>query len=203
MRRGAAGVVLTAAALLSACSSSTGPQARPSVSSAASVPGSASPRSAAVTPTRAAPTKAAPTKRVKKAHPKPRAASSTTSMPAMSMPARATSSHHTSPKPAPHTSSKPTPRPVHSSSPASVPAGAIVIKNYGFSGGLSVRSGQVVTVVNQDSVPHTLTDKLHHKFDTGNIAAGGRATFTAPTKPGRYAFGCTYHPDMAGTLVVS
>jgi plastocyanin len=67
-----------------------------------------------------------------------------------------------------------------------------------------VRPGQKVTVTNKDSVAHTVTDKNTHAFDTGNIAAnGGTATFTAPAKPGSYPFGCSYHPNMHGTLVVS
>ena len=58
-------------------------------------------------------------------------------------------------------------------------------------------------MTNQDSVVHTPTDKKSHLFDTGDIAAGaGKGTFTAPTKPGRYPFGCTIHPDMQGTLIV-
>jgi plastocyanin len=80
----------------------------------------------------------------------------------------------------------------------------ITIKNFGFSGTLTVKAGAKVTVVNEDSVAHTLTDKKTHKFDTGNIAgSGGTGTFTAPTTPGSYPFGCTYHPNMAGTLVVT
>ena len=31
----------------------------------------------------------------------------------------------------------------------------------------------------------------------------GTGTFVAPSTPGSYPFGCTYHPDMAGTLVVT
>lgn len=81
--------------------------------------------------------------------------------------------------------------------------GGIVISGFAFSGTLTVKPGQKVTVTNKDSVAHTLTDKQTHKFDTGNIAGnGGTGTFTAPTTPGSYRFGCTYHPDMKGTLVV-
>jgi plastocyanin len=59
-----------------------------------------------------------------------------------------------------------------------------------------------VNVTNQDTAPHTLTDK-GGKFDTGNLAVGGgTGKFTAPTKPGSYPIGCKYHPRMAGTLVV-
>ncbi|HEU5267880.1 MAG TPA: cupredoxin domain-containing protein [Jatrophihabitans sp.] len=81
--------------------------------------------------------------------------------------------------------------------------GGIVISGYAYSGTLTVKPGQKVTVTNKDSVAHTLTDKKTHLFDTGNISPnGGTGTFTAPTKPGRYPFGCTYHPEMAGTLIV-
>jgi plastocyanin len=67
-----------------------------------------------------------------------------------------------------------------------------------------VKAGAKVSVVNEDSAAHTLTDKKTHKFDTGNIDGnGGTGTFTAPTTPGSYPFGCTYHPQMAGTLVVT
>ncbi len=79
----------------------------------------------------------------------------------------------------------------------------IVISGFAFSGAMTVKPGQKVTVTNQDSVAHTLTDRQTHKFDTGNIPGnGGTGTFTAPTTPGSYPFGCTYHPDMHGTLVV-
>jgi plastocyanin len=68
---------------------------------------------------------------------------------------------------------------------------------------MTVKPGEKVTVTNKDSVAHTLTDKKTHKFDTGNIDGnGGTATFTSPTTPGSYPFGCTYHPNMHGTLIV-
>ncbi len=83
-------------------------------------------------------------------------------------------------------------------------AGGITIKSFAFSGTLTVKAGATVTVTNNDSVAHTLTDKATHKFDTGNIPGnGGTGTFTAPTTPGSYPFGCTYHPNMAGTLIVT
>jgi plastocyanin len=83
-------------------------------------------------------------------------------------------------------------------------AGGITISNFAYSGTMTVKAGQKVTVTNKDSMAHTLTDKVNHKFDTGNIPAnGGTGTFTAPTKAGTYKFGCTYHPNMAGTLTVT
>jgi plastocyanin len=98
--------------------------------------------------------------------------------------------------------------PAGTASPAAATTAAkassgIVISGFAFSGTLTVKPGHKVTVTNQDSAAHTLTDKNTHLFDTGSIAAnGGTGTFTAPTKPGSYPFGCTFHPSMAGTLIV-
>lgn len=86
------------------------------------------------------------------------------------------------------------------------PSGAptITIKDFGYSGSLTVKAGAKVAVVNQDSAPHSLTDKQTHRFDTGVISGGGgTGSFTAPAKPGHYPFGCTIHPSMAGTLIVT
>ncbi|MEP7193312.1 MAG: cupredoxin domain-containing protein [Actinomycetota bacterium] len=107
-------------------------------------------------------------------------------------------------------SSSTSPGAASSAPPASVSAaaglnaiGGIVIRGFAYSGTMTVKPGQKVTVTNQDTVAHTLTDKQTHLFDTGNIAGGGeRGTFTAPTKPGSYPLACTYHPAMKGTLVV-
>jgi plastocyanin len=83
-------------------------------------------------------------------------------------------------------------------------SGGITIKGFAYSGTLTVKAGAKVKVTNKDSAAHTLTDKATKKFDTGNIAGnGGTGTFTAPTEPGTYKFGCTYHPNMAGTLIVT
>ena len=87
---------------------------------------------------------------------------------------------------------------------ASQASGGIVISGFAYSGSLRVKPGQKVTVTNQDSADHTLTDKQTHLFATGTIAAsGGKGSFTAPTKPGSYPFGCSFHPAMQGTLVVA
>jgi plastocyanin len=94
--------------------------------------------------------------------------------------------------------------PPATSTSAAATAGGITISNFAYSGTMTVKAGEKVTVTNNDTVAHTLTDKATHKFDTGNIAGnGGTGTFTAPSKPGTYKFGCTYHPNMAGTLTVT
>jgi plastocyanin len=56
-------------------------------------------------------------------------------------------------------------------------------------------------VNNTDNSSHTLTAD-NNAFDTGVIAAGGTATFTAPTTPGDYPYICSIHTYMHGTLTV-
>ena len=99
-----------------------------------------------------------------------------------------------------------TPPPTQPAGGSSAPASGstITIKGFGYSGTLTVKAGTKVTVVNNDSVAHTLTDKKTHKFDTGSISGGGgTGSFSAPSAPGKYPFGCTFHPEMAGTLTVT
>jgi hypothetical protein len=79
----------------------------------------------------------------------------------------------------------------------------ITIQDFGYSGDLTVEPGADVTVVNKDAQSHTLTDKRTHLFDTGVIAGGGTGSFVAPTKAGKYPFGCTLHPEMSGVLTVT
>jgi plastocyanin len=83
-------------------------------------------------------------------------------------------------------------------------ADTIVIKNFMFSPmSLSVSPGAVVTVRNEDSVTHTLTDKADPQlFGTGNVSPGQVKTFKAPAKAGSYPFICTIHQFMTGTIVV-
>lgn len=79
----------------------------------------------------------------------------------------------------------------------------IVIRNFAFSGTFRVHRGQRVTVVNKDPLVHTLRSNTVGSFNTGRIPAnGGRRTFTAPKRLGRYGFLCRIHPEMRGTLIV-
>ncbi|MFI9363089.1 cupredoxin domain-containing protein [Kitasatospora sp. NPDC053057] len=89
-------------------------------------------------------------------------------------------------------------------SPAQSSADAlqITIKNFAFAPAtLKVGPGQTVTVTNQDSDAHTLT-AADKSFDTGTIAPGATATFTAPQQSGDHPYICTIHPFMHGTLTV-
>jgi plastocyanin len=90
------------------------------------------------------------------------------------------------------------------SSGTSTAANQVVIKNFAFTPAtLTVRAGATVTVMNQDSTAHTLTATGAKEFDTGSIAPGKSATFTAPAKAGSYSYSCTIHPFMKGSLTVS
>ncbi len=83
-------------------------------------------------------------------------------------------------------------------------ADTIVIKNFMFSPmSLTVAPGTRITVRNEDSVTHTLTDKASSTvFGTGDIAAGQAKTFNAPNKAGSYSYICEIHQYMTGTIVV-
>jgi plastocyanin len=79
---------------------------------------------------------------------------------------------------------------------------AIKIDNFAFSPKTLTVSGGSVTVSNADSTTHTVTADDGHSFDTGSVSPGSSSTLTVP-KPGRYAYHCSIHPDMHGTLVVT
>lgn len=87
------------------------------------------------------------------------------------------------------------------SAPASG-ADSITISGFAYSVPTSVAPGATITVTNKDSVTHTVTADSGGAFDV-TVSAGGTATFKAPAAAGRYAFHCTVHPSMHGTLTVS
>jgi plastocyanin len=64
---------------------------------------------------------------------------------------------------------------------------------------LSVKRGDTIVWVNKDPFPHTVTAK--GAFDSHDIAAGKSWKYTA-SKAGEYAYTCTLHPNMKGTLKV-
>ena len=64
---------------------------------------------------------------------------------------------------------------------------------------LTVNRGDTVIWVNKDPFPHTVTSK--GGFDSHSIAAGKSWKYTA-SKAGEFAYICTFHPNMKGTLTV-
>jgi plastocyanin len=77
----------------------------------------------------------------------------------------------------------------------------ITIKGFAFGQPLTVAPGATVEVVNTDAAPHNVT-AADGSFKTSNLNQDEKATFTAPSAPGRYEFTCTLHPEMTGTLIV-
>ncbi|MGH9071980.1 MAG: cupredoxin domain-containing protein [Acidimicrobiales bacterium] len=69
----------------------------------------------------------------------------------------------------------------------------------------TVSPGASITVNNQDTVTHTLTEiqPTAEGFNTGNIGPNSTKTFTAPTKAGTYYYDCSIHPYMLGVLIVT
>lgn len=86
--------------------------------------------------------------------------------------------------------------------PGATAAVTITIKDFGYQGPPSVAPGATITVTNMDNQSHTVTSDDGSSFDAVAKGQGGTATFQAPTKPGTYAYHCSYHGNMHGTLVV-
>jgi plastocyanin len=67
---------------------------------------------------------------------------------------------------------------------------------------ISAAVGQTVTWTNGGAVAHTVTADDGSSFDSATMAPGATFTF-APTKAGTFAYHCTFHPWMKGTLTVT
>jgi plastocyanin len=106
------------------------------------------------------------------------------------------------PSPTPTPTAIPTPQPNHVDILAN-PSGSSPEAYYvssGFSTTLTVRVGQKVTWVNQDSRPHSATAD-NGAFDSGELSHGQTFSWT-PTRPGHYTYGDLSYPDMKGTIIV-
>jgi len=65
---------------------------------------------------------------------------------------------------------------------------------------VTIQAGGKVTWINRDSAPHTATAD-DGSFDTGTIDEGKLASETFK-QAGTYAYHCTIHPSMHGTIEV-
>jgi plastocyanin len=90
----------------------------------------------------------------------------------------------------------------HASAPGGTSSNTVTIDNFKFTPStLTVAHGKRVTVTNNDSTAHTATADNGSSFDTGDIDPGSSKTINV-SKAGRYAYHCSIHPFMHGTLVV-
>jgi plastocyanin len=93
-----------------------------------------------------------------------------------------------------------------SSASASSAGGAgvqIKMQNIAFSPkSTTVKVGDKVTWVNDDTVDHNVTANSGADFKSKDFGNGGTFSFT-PDKAGTIKYVCTIHPGMAGTLTVT
>ena len=66
---------------------------------------------------------------------------------------------------------------------------------------IDVKVGDTVTFVNKDEIAHTATAG-DGSFDSKTMEAGASFTFK-PTKAGKIAYVCNFHPGMTGTINVT
>lgn len=65
---------------------------------------------------------------------------------------------------------------------------------------LTIKAGSTVTWLNKDEEPHTVVS-ASGLFRSAALDTNDRFSFTF-SKPGTYAFVCSIHPQMIGTIVV-
>ena len=85
--------------------------------------------------------------------------------------------------------------------PAAGEEATITIADFAFSGVTEVTVGTTVTVTNDEGTTHTWT-ALDGSFDSGALGQGDTFEF-AFAEPGEYAYQCSFHPSMTGTIVVT
>ena len=76
----------------------------------------------------------------------------------------------------------------------------IVIADFSFGSPKTVPVGTTITVMNNDSAPHTMTAD-DGSFDTGDIPIGGSAEITFD-EAGTFPFHCNIHSSMTGSITV-
>jgi plastocyanin len=96
--------------------------------------------------------------------------------------------------------------PVTPSSPQPILGGenTITIKNFAFDPQtLTIKSGTVVTWMNQDGPSHTVVSDSGSPvaFSSDPLSNGTSYKFTF-TQPGTYTYHCSIHPSMKGTIIV-
>jgi plastocyanin len=83
---------------------------------------------------------------------------------------------------------------------AQTPA-TVEIRNFQFlPATLTVTAGTTVTWTNDDTSPHTVTDK-NKAFRSAALDTKDSYSHTFAT-PGEYVYGCTFHPMMVGKIIV-
>ncbi len=85
---------------------------------------------------------------------------------------------------------------------ASPAANTVMIQGMAFTpAAITIKAGQTVTWVNQDTLAHTVTGD-QGGWDSGSLAPGASYQQTFP-KAGQYAYHCSIHPFMVGQVIVT
>jgi len=80
--------------------------------------------------------------------------------------------------------------------------GAVPIKDFLFEPeAIEVAVGAKITFTNEDDAPHTATSDDSGVFDTGTLTKGESKAVTVK-QAGTFAYLCTIHPFMKGTVTV-
>jgi plastocyanin len=88
-----------------------------------------------------------------------------------------------------------------SSAVAATPKPVVHLKDDAFQPAtITVDVGELVTFVNDDDDAHTVTAS-DNSFDSKGLDTHQQWTHVF-TRPGRYAYFCTLHPFMKGTIIV-
>jgi plastocyanin len=81
------------------------------------------------------------------------------------------------------------------------PAATVGIDNFTFNPQqLTVKAGTTITWTNKDDIPHAVA-AVGRQFRSKALDTGDAYSFTFTT-PGSYAYFCSLHPHMTGTIVV-
>jgi len=83
-------------------------------------------------------------------------------------------------------------------------ANSITIENFAFNPAtLTIKPGSKVSWTNRDGVDHTIVSDSGSPvlFKSEALATGASFSFTF-TQPGTYAYYCSIHPSMKGTIIV-
>jgi plastocyanin len=86
--------------------------------------------------------------------------------------------------------------------PGPVATTNVSLRNLAFSPrAIKVAPGATVQFTNNDGIAHNITFSSAAITGATNFSAGSRAV-VMPVTPGTYAYHCTIHPGMAGSVVV-
>ena len=68
---------------------------------------------------------------------------------------------------------------------------------------VTVKAGQKITVVNEDSAPHTVTEEGGSpSFDSDTVKGGASGSITFD-EAGTFKYFCLFHPTMKGSVTVT